>query len=672
MPNPDGFWNRASAYEASDDIERSPGDGETIGAVIGRRFSRRDVMRGTLGAAAAAALFGPAAFNAARAQPSATEAERFDFTELGAGNDERHHVAPGYRAQVLLRWGDPLFADAPQFNPTSQSAAAQLRQFGYNNDYIAFFPLDAGGRRGLLCVNHEYTNEEVMFPGIDERQDISGFEKITAELVAIEMAAHGVSIVEIARDGDDWKPVVDSDYNRRISSGNTEMAVDGPAAGHARLKTSGDPTGTKIRGTLNNCAGGKTPWGTYLTAEENFHGYFWSNACVPGGARPKGLGGDQAASYKRYGVPGLWQAWGKFEDRFNVDQEPNEPNRFGWIVEIDPRDPNSVPVKHTALGRFCHEGAETVVNKDGRVVVYCGDDGRGEYIYRFVTEGRFDPENAAANRGLLSKGTLSVARFDDGGTLSWLPLVYGRQWLTEKFGFRSQADVVIDARIAADLLGATRMDRPEDVQPNEVNGRVYVILTNNTKRKADEVNDANPRADNAFGHIIEMTPPDGDHAADVFAWDILVRCGDPAVAKVGALWNPATSKDGWFASPDNACVDNQGRLWIATDQGENWPRTGRSDGLYALETEGAGRGTPKLFFRAPVGAELCGPCFTPDNETLFVAVQHPAADGAESYIGFGHPSTFKDPVTRWPDFQDGIPPRPAILAITKDGGGKIA
>jgi hypothetical protein len=669
MAKSDTFCNRAEAYEAHDNVPLSPPDRDTIGDIILRRYSRREMMRGTLGVAAAASLFGPTllASHAARAEGAQ---DRFSFEEIAAGVDETHHVADGYRADVLLRWGDPLFPDSPPFDPLQQSAAAQLRQFGYNNDYVAFIPLDADGNRGLLCVNHEYTNEEIMFPGI-ARQDLICFPDMTAELVDIEMAAHGVTIVEIARQDGQWRPVLDSTYNRRISPANTEMRVDGPASGHERMKTSADPSGTRILGTLNNCAGGATPWGTYLTAEENFHGYFWSDLCATGGKPPAGLGGAQAKSYERYGVPGLWQAWGKFIDRFNVDKEPNEPNRFGWIVEIDPFDPNSVPVKHTALGRFRHEGAECLVNKDGRIVVYCGDDARFDYVYRFVSEGKFDASGHKANMSLLSAGTLSVAKFDDDGRVEWLPLVFGQGPLTPEAGFTSQGDVVLDARLAADALGATRMDRPEDVQPNPVNGRVYVILTNNKDRAAGQDDPANPRAENVFGHIIEMTPPDGDHAAPEFRWEVLVRCGDPAVAEVGALWNPETSGNGWFACPDNAAVDAEGRLWIATDQGEPWP-TGRADGLYALETEGARRRTAKLFFRVPVGAEMCGPCFTPNQETLFVAVQHPSADATERYKGFERVSTFADPATRWPDFKPDMPPRPSVLAITKVGGGKIA
>jgi hypothetical protein len=414
-----------------------------------------------------------------------------------------------------------------------------------------------------------------------------------------------------------------------------------------------------------------TPWGTYLTAEENFHGYFWSDICAAGGNAPTGLGGDQAKSYERYGVPGLWQAWGKFVDRFNVDKEPNEPNRFGWIVEIDPFDASSVPVKHSALGRFRHEGAECLVNKDGRIVIYSGDDARFDYVYRFVSDGHYDAGDRKANITLLSAGTLSVAKFHDDGRVEWLPLVFEQGPLTPEGGFASQGDVLIDARLAADALGATRMDRPEDVQPNQVTGRVYVILTNNEDREAGQEDAANPRADNIFGHIIEMIPPDGDHAATEFRWEVLVRCGDPSVAEVGALWNPGTSDNGWFACPDNAAVDAQGRLWISTDQGEPWP-TRRADGLYALETEGGRRRTAKLFFRAPVGAEMCDPCFTPDQATLFLAVQHPGTDGTDCYKGFERASTFADPATRWPDFNPNMPPRPSVLAITKIGGGKIA
>jgi secreted PhoX family phosphatase len=355
MAKKDQFFNRAAACEAHDDTPRSPETGETIGDVIARRFSRRAMMRGTFGVAAAAALFGPAALAASKA--SAEDApDRFDFKEIDAGVDTTHHVAEGYWCKPLLRWGDALFPDSPPFDSLKQSAAAQLKQFGYNNDYVAYFPLDGSSSHGLLCVNHEYTNEELMFPVLKERQDTTGFKEMTEDLVNIEMAAHGVTIVEIVRDGQEWHVVSDSPYNRRISP-LTPMSADGPAAGDERLKTKGDGTGRELVGTLNNCAGGSTPWGTYLTAEENFHGYFWTDQhdaeCKPA----KDLGGDQAASYARYGVPALWQAWGKFHDRFNVDKEPNEPNRFGWIVEIDPMDASSVAVKHTALGRFCHEGA---------------------------------------------------------------------------------------------------------------------------------------------------------------------------------------------------------------------------------------------------------------------------------------------------------------------------
>ncbi|HUU25754.1 MAG TPA: PhoX family phosphatase [Methyloceanibacter sp.] len=669
MTPKDSYRNRAAACEAADDVPLSPANGETIGDVILRRYSRRAVMRGTLGVTAAAVLFGPGALPKAEA---ATATEAFDFPEVEAGIDTTHHVAEGYRAKPLLSWGDPLMPNLPDFDPEAQSPEDQAKRFGYNNDYIAHFPIDGSSTHGLLCINHEYTNEELMFPSLSKRQDTSGFEQMTETLVEIEMAAHGVTIVEVKKEGEDWQVVRPSPYNRRITP-HTPMSADGPAAGDARLKTSYDPSGKALLGTLNNCAGGHTPWGTYLTAEENFRYYFWTDHAIPGGAVPKGLGGKQAASYERYGVPGQWQAWGKFVNRFNVDIEPNEPNRFGWIVEIDPRDPTSVPVKHSALGRFCHEGAETVLSADKHAVVYCGDDSRFEYIYRFVSNDPYVEGDRSHNMTLLSKGTLSAAKFKDDGTGEWLPLKFGEGKLTEDGSYgklKNEADVLIDARIAAELVEATKMDRPEDVQPTP-DGRVYAMLTNNTKR--EQTDKANPRADNAFGHIIEMTPQDGDHAASAFTWRMLVRCGDPAKDD-DSLWGPDTTANGWFVCPDNAAVDDRGRLWVATDQGDDWGRTGRADGLFALETDGDRSGTSKLFFRVPVGAEMCGPCFTPNGETLFVSVQHPGADGAEAFPDFGRPSVFKDPVTRWPDPDPNskMPPRPSVMVITKAGGGKIA
>jgi hypothetical protein len=665
-PFDDGFGNKAEAFEEADNTVLSPKTASTFGDIVNRRYGRRDVLRGALGVTAVTALFGTTALTAATQARAATPA--FAFPELESGNDTRHHIAEGYDADVLIRWGDPIFPDVAPFDPQAQSADDQLKRFGYNNDYVGFVPLADDGSRGLLCVNHEYTNEEVMFPGIG-RQDNKDFADMTRDLVDIEMAAHGGSVFEIARGANGkWSVVLDSPYNRRITALDTEMTIDGPAAGHARMKTKADPDGTRVIGTLNNCAGGITPWGTYLMAEENFHGYFWTDTLDADG-KPV-LDRADAESLKRYGAPGRWYNWGQHHERFNIDVEPNEVNRFGWIVEVDPMDPASTPVKHTALGRFRHEGSESIVNADGRVVVYTGDDARFDYVYKFVSAGTVS-DDRAANMKLLSEGTLYVGKFHEDGSLDWLPLVHGEGPLTADNGFASQADVLIDARLAADALGATPMDRPEDVQPGP-DGKVYMMLTNNTRRKEGQEDAANPRADNAFGHIVEMIAPDGDHGADTFTWNILVKCGDPAVAEVGAQWGPETSEHGWFASPDNCAIDADGRLWISTDQGSNWAKTGKSDGLYALETEGALRGSSKLFFRCPVGGELCGPYFTQDQTTLFLAVQHPGTDGTKNFAGFERESTFEDPATRWPDFQDGMPPRPSVVVVTKQGGGKIA
>jgi secreted PhoX family phosphatase len=648
---------RASELEDSGDVGANPTHNLTMGEIIATRFNRRDLLRGSLAVAAISATVGHRAL-AANEQPAKKAANpiSFDFKEIEAGVDHTHHVAEGYDAQVLLRWGDPLFSDAPEFDPMNQTAEAQARQFGYNTDFIGFIPLNGSADHGLLVANHEYTNEELMFPGVgvQDSKD-ANFAKMTQELVAIEIAAHGGAVVEIRRVDGQWQVVKDSKYNRRITA-DTPMEITGPAAGHDRMKTSADSSGRSVRGMINNCAGGVTPWGTWLSCEENFNGYFWGK-----------LSDDhpEAKNYKRYGIGTPAYAWGKFHDRFDLAKEPNEANRFGWVVEIDPIDPNFVPKKRTALGRTKHEGAAGITNSDGRYVVYLGDDERFDYVYKFVTAGKVDAQNRAANLGLLDEGILYVAKYNPDGTGSWLPMLHGQGPLTEANGFKSQADVLIETRRAADLLGATKMDRPEDIEANPQTNRVYVMLTNNTRRKEDQVDAANPRANNAFGHIVEMMPEGGNHTATAFTWEVLVKCGDPSVAAVGATFSSETTKNGWFGMPDNCAIDSQGRLWISTD-GNNAKATGRADGLWALETEGERRGTSKHFFRVPVGSELCGPFFTPDDESLFLAVQHPgeAEEGATS--------TFENPITRWPDFKDSIPTRPSVLVITKQGGGKIA
>ncbi|WP_112662837.1 PhoX family protein [Microvirga flavescens] len=647
---------RASDLEDSGDKGINPSQNLTMGEVIAARFNRRDLLKGSLAVAAISATVGNRALAANPPVATKGRGASFNFKEIEAGVDHTHHVAEGYDAQILLRWGDPIFPDAPEFDPAAQSAEKQRRQFGYNSDFVGYIPLNGSSDHGLLVVNHEYTNEELMFPGVgvQDMKDVN-FAGMTKDLVDIEMAAHGGAVVEIKRQNGKWQLVKDSKYNRRITA-ETPIEITGPAAGHDRMKTTADASGRKVNGMVNNCAGGVTPWGTWLSCEENFNGYFWGK-----------LADDhaEAKNYKRYGIGSPAYAWGKFYDRFDIVKEPNEANRFGWVVEIDPFDANAVPKKRTALGRTKHEGAAGIVSRDGHYVMYLGDDERFDYVYKFVTAGKVDPANRAANFNLLDSGVLYVAKYNADGTGTWLPLVHGQGPLTEANGFKSQADVLIETRRAADLLGATKMDRPEDIEANPATNRVYVMLTNNTRRKDDQVDAANPRANNAFGHIVEMLPEGGDHAAKAFTWEVLVKCGDPSVASVGATFSSETTKNGWFGMPDNCAVDSQGRLWIATD-GNNAKATGRADGLWALETEGEMRGTSKHFFRVPAGAEMCGPFFTPNDETLFLAVQHPGE--AEE----GAPASYDKPATRWPDFKDNLPPRPSVLVVTKQGGGKIA
>ncbi len=655
MPStPRGGRNSACYFE--EDPCSNPRVTQTIGDLI----SRRTLLQAAAAGLATSCLMDTSDANesvSARNQPPADGPSTLTFQELQHGNDLRAAVAPGYDLHVLLRWGDPLFSDGLGFDPLDQTAPRQTRQFGYNCDFTAFLPLpsDGDGRlRGLLCVNHEYTNTNLMFPGVVDQHCL---ETLSKERVDVELAALGHSVCEIRQDRGRWSAVPTSPFNRRITALDTEISVSGPAAGHPRLQTSQDPSGTRVIGTLNNCAGGVTPWGTMLICEENFNSYFSGQASQT----------PEARNHLRYGIDGpsrFSPALANHYPRFNIEHEPNEPNRFGWVVEFDPFDPDSMPVKRTALGRVKHEGAGITVNHDGRVVIYCGDDERFDYVYRFVTNRPYDPHNRAANRDLLDDGVLSVARFNDDGSLRWLPLVYGSGPLTSKHGFHSQADVVIEARRAADMVGATPMDRPEDVEVSPQSGHVFVILTNNSKRTPEQAAGPNPRAINEHGHILELVPPGAadaiDHCAETFQWEVFLKAGNPAKPSDDSSYHAATSANGWFSSPDNGAFDSDGRLWLTTDSDHQL--TGFGDGIYACDVDGAGRALTKLFFRGPRGSEVSGVCLTPDNETLFVSVQHPGEEDG---------SDFQKPSTRWPDFQSSKPPRPAVVAITRRGGGRI-
>ena len=626
-------------FEEQDGIAVNPSTEPHIGEVI----SRRTVLKG-MAAGTAYGLFGCATGTVGGGEGSAAPT----FTEVPRSTGEGIQVPPGYTAQVLLRQGDPIKPGAPEYHPATQTGEQQEQQFGTDADFISFMPLPYGSNnstRGLLGVNHENHRAAICFPGSPKQ--------LTRQQAEVQVAAQGFTITEVAKEGNQWRVVKDSRYNRRIS-GNAPMRISGPAAGDARMRTTADPTGTRSFGTLNNCAGGTTPWGTMLTAEENIQNYFTGDAGK----------GPEAAARKRYNITGKgrYADWGRYFDRFNLDKEPNEPNRFGWIVEIDPYDPNHTSVKRTALGRCAHECATHAVSHDGRVAIYSGDDARMEFVYKFVTEGRYDPKNREANRDLLDRGTLYVARFEANGKMRWLPLVHGQGPLTAANGFNSQADVVIEARRAGTLLGATPMDRPEDVEPNPRTGSIYVVMTFNERRTAAQVDAANPRAENKWGHIIEIVPPrvngKPDHAATECDWGFFIVAGDPSKPEQRARYANPPSANGWVCAPDNVAFDPKGRIWISTDGQDD--AGGFNDSLYAAPTSGPSRGATRCFFTAPDGAEVCGPEFTPDGKTLFLSVQHP-----------GEGSTFDKPSTRWPDFRPDLPPRGSVLAITKNDGGEI-
>ncbi len=621
---------------------------ESFNRILRRRISRRGVLK--TGLALGTLVIG-GSLTAEAAEAQAATGPGIAFQPVGDIPDTSQviRVAAGHTAEVLLRWGDPLFSNAPAFDPAKQSRAAQEMQFGYNCDFVGFVPLPLGSNssdRGLLWVNHEYTNPELMFPAYDPA-------KTTREWVDVELAAHGGTIVEVERVGGKMRVVQGSPYNRRIT-GFTPHRLSGPALGHDWLRTIEDPSGQTVLGTLNNCAGGYTPWGTILTCEENFNQYF-------GNAGKIAAGDQRVAAHARYGMPtgASERRWEAFHPRFDMAKDPNEPFRFGWVVEIDPYNQGSTPLKRTALGRFKHEGATFATSPSGRVAFYSGDDERFECVYKFVTTNAWSATNRVANQNLLDEGTLYVARFKDDGTGEWIPLVYGTNGLTAANGFISQADVLIKTRQAAARAGGTAMDRPEDIQQNPVNKKIYMAMTNNNQRGGENrpaPNRSNPRRDNRWGHIIEVTEKDNDVAATTFTWDIFLLCGLPSDSHTYFAGYPK-DKVSPIAAPDNVTFDNQGNLWISTDGQPSAIRL--ADSVKVVPTAGPQRGNVQAFMTVVTAAEAASLEFTPDNRNFFLSVQHPAEG-----------STLANPSSRWPD-GGSMPPRPAVVQVWNNSGGLV-
>ena len=600
--------------------------------------------RQTLQLAAWLGLLGSLSPLAAHAKPS-----RIGFKAMPIGLGDFIELPADYVATVLAPWGDAvgIAGNMPVYKPdASNTAQEQAVQMGMHHDGLVFFPLQGSSTHGLLAINHEYIDEGLLFA--------DGFESMSADKVLKAQNAHGISVIEVRLGSKGWQMVRPSKWARRITA-NTPMALTGPAAGHALMRTAADPQGTRVLGTLNNCASSMTPWGTYLSGEENWAGYF-------------AAGDKPSAHHKRWGLRAKSHSqWEAHDARFNAELNPNEPNRFGWIVEVDPMDPLSTPVKRTALGRGAHEGAWVGQTKAGHAVVYSGEDARFEYIYKFVSRDKIQAGGAAANRDLLDHGTLYVARFEANGTGAWLPLVHGQGPLTAANGFADQGEVLVKARQASDALGATKMDRPEWLTIDPASGWVYCTLTNNSQRGEPGkpgVDAANPRANNTMGQIIRWQDA-GDFDGLQFKWNHLLLAGDPANPRPEAKGN---IQGDVFGCPDGISFGPGGLLWIQTDvhssqlqQGE-FERIGNNQ-LLACDVS---TGEVRRFFTGPANCEVTGLSFTPDGTTMFLSIQHPGESPGER-------SDPKEPskYSSWPDYVDETRPRSAAVAVRKKNGGVI-
>lgn len=602
--------------------------------VVERAISRRGFLGGVLAFGSGAALMSSGLLNAttALAQPLTN---RFPFKPIPAFTDGTVHVPEGYDWKVLARWGDALSPQADGYTVADGGPVEKSDMvFGENTDGMETFSFQG---HQLITINHEYTNRDINLPAAQE-----GVPANAADVLKLQNL-QGVSVMEIAEGTDGWQVVKDSKFNRRITH-NSPMKIMGPAAGHALLKTQADPTGMSSLGTMNNCGSGTTPWGTYLTCEENFNGYF--------GATDADATYDEkvAAGYDRYGIGA--DGWGydyhKWDARFDTSKNPNEPHRVGWIVEIDPTNPDSVPVKHTGLGRFKHENAEVVVAPDGRVVVYMGDDERGEYLYKFVSNGVYQP--GGSTEGLLDDGTLYAAKFDDDQTGTWLPL-------TQETTGMEMAEILIFTRMAASAVGATTMDRPEWVAASPTAVEAYCCLTNNKNRGVKPnaggddtaANGPNPRDTNNYGQIVRWKPSNDDHASDTFEWDLYVMAGNPKVYNNEYAGSPNINEGNLFNSPDGMAIDSTGLVWIQTDGEDSDEGEFEGMGNNQMLVGDPVTGEIVRFMTGPKGCEVTGLCWSADRRTMFVGIQHPGGT--------------------WPD-GEGLP-RSALITIKRTDNALI-
>jgi secreted PhoX family phosphatase len=582
------------------------------------------------------------------AKPWGKATQSFTFNSVAMSRAADDIALPeGYRWAVVAAWGDPINGKFPHISyDVLESAEKQAQQFGMHHDGCTFFPDHQFSDRGLWVVNHEYTDDGLLHS--------DGMTNWSADKVRKSQAAHGVTVCHIEKNKDQSWRVVDGPFARRITA-YTSCKVSGPAAGHELMKTTFDPSGKWVNGTLNNCSNGVTPWGTYLTCEENFNGYFVKK--------------DQPTPQEaRVGInnKGFGYRWHEHDERFDVNRHPNEANRFGWVVEIDPKNPTLEPVKRTALGRFKHEGAQVTLSKDRRVVVYMGDDQKGEYIYRYVSRQpfKFNMQNPGQ---LMDDGILHVARFRPDGTGIWIPLEFGKNGLTPQNGFADQAYILIHARMAADYVKATPMDRPEWIAKHPASQDVYVTLTNNSDRGKDQVIDAsNPRKNNVMGHIVRWKPEADDAASENFNWEIFVLAGDPQSQLEEHRGN---IKGDFFGSPDGLWFDRRGILWTQTDistsaLGQGPYKNLPNNALYAADPVSK---EFRRFLIGPKGCEITGIDMTPNLKTMFINIQHPGETASER----SDPKMPKA-VSSWPDKEKFSRPRSATIAIWREDGREIA